>query len=304
MVFIGADGGGTKTNLAAMENGVRIREALAGPLNYRNLPPEEAARNLIEGLRALGIPTDRIAAMGIADPSLDDTVTSGDEAAQRFYGILAAHLPFPVYARSDAFITLRGLTRGGPGTLVIAGTGSMGIARNTSGEIRVAGGWGRLSGDEGSGYAIALCGMRAALRAADELDPPTAMTGALLRHFGVSSPRALIPVLYGDPEPDVASFAVEVARCAEEGDAAACEILRDAADRLAEIAAHLAHWSGSPTVGIWGSVLTENRQVRARFEASLRARIRDVTVVLPPVSAEEAAADYAESIIHAKAAKE
>ena len=304
MIFIGADGGGTKTKLAAYENGVRIAQAIAGPLNYRNLPPEEAARNLTEGLGALGIPREQIAAMGIADPSLDDAITSGDEAAGRFYGILTARLPFPVHARSDVFITLEGLTHGGPGTLMIAGTGSMGIARNPSGEIRVAGGWGRLIGDEGSGYDIAIRGMQAALRAADGLDAPTALTEALLLHLGVPSPRALIPVLYGDPEPDIASFAVEVARCAEEGDAAACGILLDAADRLAETAALLAKWSGSPTVGIWGSVLTQNRQVRERFEASLRARLHNVTVVLPSVSAEEAAADYARSILNASEAKE
>ncbi len=304
MILIGADGGGTKTKLAAFEDGIRIAESLAGPLNYRVLPPEEAARNLAEGLDALGIPPDMTAAMGIADPSLDDAPGEDDEAANAFYRILGERLPFPVYARSDVFVTLEGLTRGGPGTLVIAGTGSMGMARNAQGELRVAGGWGRLTGDEGSGYFIAVRGIRAALRAADGLDAPTALTGALLHHFGVPSPRALIPVLYGEPEPDIASFAVEVARCAEEGDAAASGILLDAADRLAEIAALLARWSGSPTVGIWGSVLTENRQVRERFEASLRAEIRDAAVVLPPVSAEEAAADYAESVTNASMAKE
>ena len=304
MILIGADGGGTKTKLAAFEDGIRIAESLAGPLNYRVLPPEEAARNLAEGLDALGIPPDMTAAMGIADPSLDDAPGEDDEAANAFYRILGERLPFPVYARSDVFVTLEGLTRGGPGTLVIAGTGSMGMARNAQGELRVAGGWGRLTGDEGSGYFIAVRGIRAALRAADGLDPPTALTDALLSRFGAASPRALIPILYGDPEPDVASFAVEVARCAEEGDAAACAILDDAADRLAETAALLARWSGSPTVGIWGSVLTENRQVRERFEASLRAKLRDAAVVLPPVSAEEAAADYAESVTNASMAKE
>ena len=293
MILIGADGGGTKTKLAAFEDGIRIAESLAGPLNYRVLPPEEAARNLAEGLDALGIPPDMTAAMGIADPSLDDAPGEDDEAANAFYRILGERLPFPVYARSDVFVTLEGLTRGGPGTLVIAGTGSMGMARNAQGELRVAGGWGRLTGDEGSGYFIAVRGIRAALRAADGLDPPTALTDALLSRFGAASPRAFIPILYGDPEPDIAAFAGDVARCAEDGDAAACAILDDAADRLAETAALLVRWADCPTVGIWGSVLLCNRRVRERFEATLRDVCGEAAVTVPSVSAEEAAAEYA-----------
>ncbi|MCR4906751.1 MAG: hypothetical protein K6A33_11800 [Clostridiales bacterium] len=293
MILIGADGGGTKTKLAAFENGVRIAEAHAGPLNVRVLPPEEAARNLTEGLDALGIPWEKIAAAGIADPSLDDAVGEDDEAANAFYRILAGRLPFPVYARSDVFITLEGLTRGGPGTLVIAGTGSMGMARNRAGELRVAGGWGRLTGDEGSGYFIAVRGIRAALRAADGLDRPTALLDALLSHFSVRSARQLIPVLYGEPEPDIAAFAADVARCADDGDPAAALILDDAADRLAEIAALLVRWAECPTVGIWGSVLLRNRRVRERFETSLYASCGEAEITVPSVPAEEAAAEYA-----------
>ncbi|MCR4906820.1 MAG: hypothetical protein K6A33_12145 [Clostridiales bacterium] len=296
MICIGADGGGTVTRLAAFENGVRIAEADAGPLNYRNISPAEAARHLAEGLAALGIPAARITAMGIADPSLDDAAETDDVAAGRFYAILSERLSFPVYARSDAFITLTGLKRDGPAVLVIAGTGSMGIARNAAGEIRTAGGWGRLTGDEGSGYTIAVRAIRSALRAADGLGGPTALTGALLGYFGVTSPRRLIPVLYGDPKPDIAAFSREVARCADRGDETAAAILRDAADGLAEIAAHLVRWSGSRTVGIWGSVLIRNERVRGRFEGTLRKLAGDVYIAVPPLSAEEAAADYAATL--------
>ena len=45
-------------------------------------------RNLTEGIAALGIPPERIAAVGIADPSLDDAAGEEDGAAARFYGLL------------------------------------------------------------------------------------------------------------------------------------------------------------------------------------------------------------------------
>lgn len=295
MIFIGADGGGTGTTLAAYENGVRIASAEAGPLNYRFIPPEEAVRHFTEGMAALGLDPEKIAAVGIADPSLDDEAEAGDEAAARFYGLLREKLSCPVFSRSDAYITLFGLTGGeGAGVLMIAGTGAMGIAVNEKGVIRTAGGWGRLTGDEGSGYYIAAEGIRAALRAADGITPATCLTQALLKRFGASSPRGLIPVLYGDPEPDIASFARDVADCAEGGDGEAQRILSDAAGWLARYAEVLVRWSGCRRVGIWGSVLLRSAAVREAFERDLRERIGEAEFVVPPIPAEEAAARYAQ----------
>ena len=295
MIFIGADGGGTGTTLAAYENGVRIASAEAGPLNYRFIPPEEAVRHFTEGMAALGLAPEKIAAVGIADPSLDDEADAEDEAAARFYGLLREKLACPVFGRSDAYVTLFGLTDGdGPGVLMIAGTGAMGIAVNEKGGIRIAGGWGRLTGDEGSGYYIAVEGIRAALRAADGIAPATDLTDALLRRFGASCPRGLIPVLYGDPEPDIAAFARDVADCADGGDGEALRILRDAAGWLARYAEELVRWSGCRRVGIWGSVLLRNAVVREAFERDLRERLGEAEIVVPPIPAEEAAARYAE----------
>lgn len=292
-VFLGADGGGTGTALCAREEGRRIASARTGPLNYRFVPVEEAVRNLEEGIAALGVEPGRVAALGLADPAIDDE--PADAASKRFHELLSAALPFPVYARSDARMTLFGLTGGeGPGVLVVAGTGAMGIAEDAHGRVRIAGGWGRLTGDEGSAYFIATEGIRAALRASEGTAPPTRLTDVLPAFFGVRTLRALIPVFYGTPPPDVASFAAEVARCAEEGDAEAGRILDEAARHLAAFAIRLVGFSGARTVGIYGGVLLRNRRVRERFEAALRERCGDVAVAPPPLPAEEAAALYAE----------
>ena len=294
MIFVGADGGGTGTALAAYENGTRIAAASSGPLNYRFIPPEEAVRHLTEGIAALGLPLGSAAALGIADPSLDDEAGPDDPAAERFYTLLRRFLPCPVFGRSDAYITLFGLTGGaGPGVLVIAGTGAMAIAENDRGEIRTAGGWGRLTGDEGGAWFIAEEGIRAALRASDGAAPPTVLTDALPRFFGVPTLRSLIPVFYGDPEPDLAAFAVEVDRCAGEGDEVSCRILDEAASYLAAYASGLVRWSGCGTVGIWGSVLLKNKRVQTTFEEKLRAACGPVRIAPPAIPAEEAAALYA-----------
>ena len=297
IIYIGIDGGGTKTMCAAYESGQLAATSKSGPMNYNFIGIERAAENLLAGIRALGIPSEQIAAVGIGDPSLDDGVPEEDASlAAQFLQRIRTALGVPVFVRSDAYITLFGLTGGTrPGVLMLSGTGAMGIAENAAGEIRAAGGWGRLTGDEGSGYYIAVEAIRAALHAADGIAPQTALTDALCTYFGVTSPRDLIPCFYPETgEPDVAGFARIAAKTADAGDETARHILHDAARYLADYASALIDWSESRLVGIYGSVITENQTVRHEFTRRLSEKYPDIEITPPPVSAERAAAMYAE----------
>ena len=298
MYFVGIDGGGTKTRASAYRGGAMISSFSAGPMNYNFIPESEALENLISAVRGLRIPISEIAAVGIGDPSIDDSLSGSGEGASRFYDSLRRELSCPVYVRSDAYMSLIGLTGGdGPGVSVISGTGAMAIACRESGEVRVAGGWGRLTGDEGGGYYIALGGIKVALMAADGISPKTALTGALMSYFGVSEPRKLIYVFYGAEPPEIAGFSAEVAACAESGDAAAKEILKKAARYLSSYAVTLAQWCGSGRIGIYGSVLRKNMIVREEFESLVRQRLGKAEIILPTVPPEEAAARYASRML-------
>ena len=153
MLIIGADGGGTKTAFAAYRDGIQIASAISGPMNYNFIGVDAAVENFISGIRALHLPEEEITAIGIGDPSLDDGIPEDSgSASSRFLKKVQAELGVPVFSRSDAYITLFGLTGGTePAVLMLSGTGAMGIAENDAHEIKVAGGWGRLVGDEGSG---------------------------------------------------------------------------------------------------------------------------------------------------------
>lgn len=292
-LYLGVDGGGTKTALGVFdEHGACVASAVCPPLNYHFIGVDTAVSNLRQGIGMLEIPTDRIVAVGIGDPSLDDV--SEGKAALRFAAAVREMLGIPVYIRSDAYMTFFGLTQGErPGVLIISGTGAMAIAEDARGRITVAGGWGRLTGDEGSGYFIGLQALRAALHAADGIASPTALTEAALRHFGCETSRALIDVFYGENEPDVAGFARVAAACAEAGDQKAMEILCEAARYLADYTSALICRSGAGLVGVYGSVLCRNRIVRDEFEYLLKQRHPGICVTEPSVNAQCAAAIYA-----------
>ena len=291
--FVGVDGGGTKTALvAATAEGKEISSAVCGPLNYNFIGLDEALDNLAKGIEMLDLPKGSIAAVGIGDPSIDDE--SESPMAQEFTTRATTLLGVPVYVRSDAYMTLFALTGGKKtGVLIISGTGSMTIGENEAGEISVVGGWGRLTGDEGSGYYIGREGICAALRAADGVAPQTALVDAALKHFGAVAPRDLISVFYGTEEPDVAGFSRSVAECAAKGDAVANGILLDAAEHLSRYASVLLEKCNANLLGVWGSVLCKNDIVRKDFEKNVREKFPNVEIREPAIRAELAAALYA-----------
>lgn len=299
MIFIGVDGGGTKTAVAAYKtidcdgksfDGIEIAGAVSGPMNYNFIGVEKAAENLLEAVRALDIPMTQVCAIAVGDPSIDEGMPEG-ESTGRFAERIGQELGVPVYIRSDAYMTLFGM-REQTSVLTISGTGAMSIAETRDG-VLTAGGWGRLTGDEGSGYFIAQESIKAALHDADGIGPETTLTEAVLRYFGASEPRELISIFYGENCPDIAGFAKEAALCAENGDATARDILLKAAGYLASYTERLIGLSGSETVGVYGSVICKNRIVRQEFERLLLEKHPSIKITEPSIPATEAAARYA-----------
>jgi N-acetylglucosamine kinase-like BadF-type ATPase len=200
---------------------------------------------------------------------------------------------------------------GGPGILVIAGTGSNAIGRSAAGEIFGAGGWGPVLGDEGSGNWIGLEAIRAVLRTQDreQLDDAnraqpgrdrTSLLREIERHWKLISLGELVAYANrrGDPDhpaPEFASLAPVVARCADGGDALAAEVLTRAGVELAELVALVfrkmiaatpieAKESSAISAAFTGGVLTHIFQVRAAMTARL-------AVLLPAASVRQTAVD-------------
>ena len=159
----------------------------------------------------------------------------------------------------DEEIALDAAFAGGPGILVVAGTGSNAIGRAAGGSLFGAGGWGPVLGDEGSGYWIGLAAIRAALHAQDRAPtstpvPAPTQTGhtdapasILLReiqaHWNLASIGDFValanlraPSATSAP-PDFASLAPVVARCAVLGDPLASHVLQRAGEELAALVA-------------------------------------------------------------------
>ncbi len=234
-VFLGVDGGGTKTQAILInEDGIILGEGFSGASNPLRVGVETAVANIFQATTA---------ACDAADRSRGDIVSATFGLAgvrradlrQRIRERMAQMLHIDsVEVVTDAEIALFGTTLGKAGVVLIAGTGSICLGKNEAGETAIAGGWGPLAGDEGGGATIARRGLQAIAKASDGRGQPTKLSQAGVKYFRTSSPENLLVAIYS-PQMDntkIAGFARYVVETAQSGDAIAVEILKEAGDEL------------------------------------------------------------------------
>jgi len=229
---IGIDAGGTKTLCLRADAHGRVLAQARGPganLQRAGMAHVEAVlRRLIDEVSGAGAPAAEIVCLGMAGVD-----RPGDSKTVR--GLLRRLVPDSrVVVVNDALIALEAAIPGGPGVVVIAGTGSIAYGRNRLGMAARAGGWGYLLGDEGSGYWFGRQALRAVIRAADGLGPFTLLTDRVFEHFQVANSQDLLLRIYEgrfDPA-TVASAASHVEAAADAGDEVALGLIETGAREL------------------------------------------------------------------------
>lgn len=237
-LFLGVDGGQSSTTaLIGDRNGRVTGWGSAGPSNHVGAAEGKAkftgaiTECLQAACRQAGLDPADVrfvsACLGFSGGPADKEAILGE--ILRSERIVVTH---------DALIALAGATGGGPGLIVIAGTGSIAFGRNAAGETARAGGWGYIFGDEGGAFHITRQALRAALRFEEGWGPPTSLRPILLDATGARDINQLLHRFYTTefPRPRIAGFARLVDQAAENGDATARGILHEAAQQLATIA--------------------------------------------------------------------
>lgn len=282
-LVLGIDGGGTRTvallarSQASAEGGDSIiGRGLGGPSNQTAVGRQHALDSLDQAVEqsfaSAGLPRGPVAAVCLGLAGADRPA----EQAMLAEWAAAAGIAPRVRVENDGRLVIAAGTPDDWGLAVISGTGSFALARTRDGSTRRSGGWGYLIGDEGSGYWIAIAGLRAVAEAADGRGPATALTEGLFAALRVSAPQALVPVIYG-PETDrgaIAALVSVVTGAAERGDPVAVRILDQAAAELARVAAAAARVCAPEPparlpLALAGGVLLSCELLRKRLLAAL-----------------------------------
>lgn len=292
-LIFGLDGGGTTTRLRFADKQNRsLWEGAGEGINPNAVPPDLLASRLgalfAEAFAATGFSADDFGAgcMGVA---------GAERAPERaeLERILRGRLGFscPLDIASDPDIALVGGLKRLEGYLLIAGTGSIAIARLEDGTRFRSGGLGHFLSDEGSAFFIGFQAIRRALRSAEGRDLPTDMLNPLMERFKLKDASEFVPLVYRRfDKARIAGAADLVEKHRAAGDELAQAIMAEARDELLRLVASVRTQShgriADPAILLSGGLFEHNAWLRESVLSGLAAACPE----LKPVEALESAA--------------
>ena len=196
MIYLGIDGGGTRTRLALQRNEDEPKYfEYPVSLKIQNGDFLSASQRFETIVReAIGRSKDPLAfGIGLSGMSREED----QRALRKHIHAIPKFARAKIHIESDATLTLKTvLAEGDEGILIIAGTGSVVFYQPSGGPARRIGGWGPLLSDEGSGYHIGLRVLRHFVNILDGVFPRDAFSRAIearLAQYGIEriTPREL-----------------------------------------------------------------------------------------------------------------
>ena len=281
--FLAIDAGGTKTRCALADERRVLAEAQCGSVKLMRVGEAEATTRLagvmaeVSARAGVGLHSVAGTCVGLAGLS----IAAVRSWAQRTIGALVGG---EVLLCGDEEIALDAAFRGGPGVLVVAGTGSNVVGRSAAGETVRAGGWGSAVGDEGSGHWIGVEAVRRGLWARDR-GIRSELLAAVQRYWALEDLAELVAYVNRRPGPEFSELVPVVMRAADAGDPVAGEVLREAGRELGRQVLVAAEKSGARRVACAGSVLEHVALVRRAMVDALRESSPGIEVLPGPVDA-------------------
>jgi glucosamine kinase len=234
-LYLAIDAGGTKTVCCVADETRELARVSCGTVKLMRVSNEEATGRLVglvtEAASVAGVSLRDMTrtCMGVAGISIAEVRVWAEKTLKALVG-------GEVLLCGDEAIALDAAFLGGPGILVMAGTGSNVVGRAVDGTMYSAGGWGPALGDEGSGYWIGQVAVKSVLWGMDR-GIETKLLQAVKEAWGAETIGDIVAMGNVRPGPDFAALAPSVAWCAEEGDDLAGAVLERAGEDLAEMVA-------------------------------------------------------------------
>lgn len=236
-LFLGVDGGQSSTKAVIGDaSGKVLGRGRAGPCNHAS--KSEGRSKLRTAVSA--VVDDALGVAGLPVATEFEAACfgmSGGPADKRdlIAGIVRAGA---IRVFDDAEVALEGAVQGGAGAIVIAGTGSIALAKDTAGKKVRCGGWGYIFGDEGGAFSIVRKAVRLALAAEEGWGDQTNLVDLFLGVTGADSVNKAMHCFYGPdwPRDRIARLAPDIDTAAEAGDRCAAEVLQAAGRALGDLA--------------------------------------------------------------------
>jgi N-acetylglucosamine kinase-like BadF-type ATPase len=188
-----------------------------------------------------------------------------------------------ILVTTDAMTALSGAFGNEDGIILISGTGSVLYGRS-GGEIIRTGGWGRIIGDEGSGYWIGKKGFNAI---AKEFDLETInkkeslLRKALKENLNITKENLNRKVF--DKDFEIQKAAPIVIECAENGEKVCREIIDEAVDGLfylVQTYMKISKRKKPIEISYIGSIVENDNSVSRKLTIRIHSKLKNVKVVI------------------------
>lgn len=302
--IIGIDGGGTHTRGILRREGKIAAESQAGTTRIGAVGVGESAErvlNMIDDLcKKAEIESTELDAVviGLAGVWLEEE----KKRSAALLKTLARQQDITLndlVVTSDAELAIEGAFNGGPGIILIVGTGSIGLGRVGKKLVR-CGGWGIELDDEGSGAWIGREGLTAIVRALDKRGQETALTQVfadMYPHIDINNPRTIVKA-YAERSFEYHLLTPAVMKCAESGDKVCIEIINRAAFHLMELLEALKEHYKTKTVpvALMGGIIDADTMLSRELESRIK-RHKKLKLVKAKCTPLEGAMDLGQKLI-------
>lgn len=282
MYVIGMDGGGTKTSvLLADTDGKVLDEFTGGTINYNGGSKEfidSNLTNIFEVITEGGYHTGLCAAICVGAAGISNLTVK----EQLLENIRKAGYQCPVSIVGDMDTAFAGALENQEGIILISGTGSICLGRDSKGNSYRTGGYGHLIDDVGSGYAIAREILSAVVKSSDGRKGPTLLKQLVFEYLNIGSMEELIAYVYapGRNKKEIAELSVLIGKAAEDRDREAERIIEGCVSDLVELTVPvIRQWKEAPVVAVSGSVLLNNDLIYDKFCEGMQKLRPGITVM-------------------------
>ena len=298
-LLIGIDAGGTSTDVRLAWHDKEVDTTHRGRITQNkfegcNLVRDGQAFSRDHMVYCLQQSVEGIAAsqvtcvIGMAGAGRRDAAEQLQQSIHTAWRDVADVPALDVFVTHDAMIALESAYPSTPGAILIVGTGSLLFGRDATGREVRAGGWGRLLGDEGSGYDLGHRVISAVCADIDAGDH-SFLRERLAMRLGWHDRDTLIDAVYQHrfPFQDAARFALEGALS---GDDASMHVVRTATEALGRVVARAPWDRMEPSLRLVGGRSSEKGYKPYLWDALAR--------FIPQVRIDDAPADPLAGAVH------
>lgn len=308
MLFLGIDGGGTKTKVFVIdENKNVLYEGESGPSSIDTVEASVTLQNINNCLTSF-----------FKNPDYKNktfkSVFAGlggvpDELAQKeLYNIIVnvngVSKDSLILARSDMENALASGLCFEEGITLIAGTGMVAFGKNKDGKTHRAGGLGYKEGDFGSSYSLGLMAIQMVARTLDFRYPKTPFTIELSEYLNLNTPADVARLMedWHTERTKIASLAPFVTKHANLGDNLATKICDKMSYELA-ISVRAIYETlkiENPTLVVVGSLGNVKGYFKDKLHEQILTFAPDIKIISPQVDPAHAAALLAHKYYYSK----